>query len=163
MRAWLTGLALGAPMLAIAVAATAARKTPYWASLDAGEVMMRTGPGRNFPAEWLYKRSGLPVKVVKTYSVQRAEWRRIQDPDGAEGWVQANLLTDARTALITGDVRPLRDKPAAGAAIVWRAEPGVVGRVSQCAKGWCLFDARGRTGFVEVAHIFGVGTDETIP
>ncbi len=160
-RGRLASLALMA--MAVAMPATAARKTPYWAALDAGEVMMRTGPGRNFPAEWLYKRKGLPVKVVKTYSVQRAEWRRIQDPDGAEGWVQANLLTDARTALVIGDVRPLRDKPAAGAAIVWRAEPGVVGRVSQCANGWCLFDARGRVGFVEVAHIFGVGAAETLP
>jgi SH3-like domain-containing protein len=159
MRAWLWGLA----MLAVAVPATAARKTPYWASLNAGEVMMRKGPGRNFPADWLYKRSGLPVKVIKTYSVQRSEWRRIQDPDGTEGWVQANLLTDQRTALVTGDVRPLREKPVASAAIVWRAEPGVVGKVSQCTKGWCLFDARGRAGYVEVAHLFGVGTDEELP
>jgi SH3-like domain-containing protein len=143
--------------------AFAAKKTPYWASLNASEVMMRKGPGRNFPAEWLYKRKGLPVKVVKTYKAQHAEWRRIQDPDGAEGWVQANLLTETRAALVIGDVRPLRDKPVADAAIVWRAEPGVVGKVSQCAKGWCLFDARGRAGYIEVAHLFGVGADEKLP
>lgn len=143
--------------------ALAAKKTPYWASLNASEVMMRKGPGRNFPAEWLYKRKGLPVKVVKTYKAQHAEWRRIQDPDGAEGWVQANLLTEARAGLVIGDVRPLRDKPVADAPIVWRAEPGVVGKVSQCAKGWCLFDARGRAGYIEVAHLFGVGADEKLP
>ncbi len=152
-----------AAVLIATTPATAARKLPYWASLNATEVMMRTGPGRNFPADWLYKRKGLPVKVVKTYKAQHAEWRRIQDPDGAEGWVQANLLTDARAGLVTGDVRPLRDKPNAAAAIVWRAEPGVVGKVSQCAGGWCLFDARGRAGYIEVAHLFGVGTDEKLP
>lgn len=143
--------------------ALAAKKTPYWASLNASEVMMRKGPGRNFPAEWLYKRKGLPVKVVKIYKAQHAEWRRIQDPDGAEGWVQANLLTEARSGLVIGDVRPLRDKPVADAAIVWRAEPGVVGKVSQCAKGWCMFDASGRAGYIEVAHLFGVGADEKLP
>ncbi len=143
--------------------ALGAKKTPYWASLNASEVMMRKGPGRNFPADWLYKRKGLPVKVVKAYKAQHAEWRRIQDPDGAEGWVQANLLTEARSGLVTGDVRPLRDKPAADAGIVWRAEPGVVGKISQCAKGWCLFDARGRAGYIEVAHLFGVGADEKLP
>lgn len=143
--------------------ATAAKKLPYWASLNATEVMMRTGPGRNFPADWLYKRKGLPVKVVKTYKAQHAEWRRIQDPDGAEGWVQANLLTDARSGMVIGDVRPLRDKPDAAAAIVWRAEPGVVGKVSQCSGGWCLFDARGRGGYIEVAHLFGVGAGEKLP
>ena len=146
-----------------ATPAMAAKKLPYWASLNAGEVMMRKGPGRNFPADWLYKRKGLPVKVVKAYKAEHAEWRRIQDPDGAEGWVQANLLSDKRSALIVGDVRPLRDKPAADAAIVWRAEPGVVGTISQCAKGWCLFDARGRAGYIEIAQLFGVAADEKLP
>jgi SH3-like domain-containing protein len=150
-------------LMAGATPALAAKKMPYWASLNAGEVMMRKGPGRNFPADWLYKRKGLPVKVVKAYKAEHAEWRRIQDPDGAEGWVQANLLSEKRSALVVGDVRPLRDKPSPGAAIVWRAEPGVVGNISQCAKGWCLFDARGRAGYIEVSQLFGVAADETLP
>jgi len=143
--------------------ALAARKMPYWASLDAGEVMMRKGPGRNFPADWLYRRKGLPVKVVKAYKAEHAEWRRIQDPDGAEGWVQANLLSDKRSALVIGDVRPLREKPAAGSPIVWRAEPGVVGSVRQCANGWCHLDVQGRAGFIQTTQLFGVAADEQLP
>jgi SH3-like domain-containing protein len=143
--------------------ALAARKMPYWASLGAGEVMMRKGPGRNFPADWLYRRKGLPVKVVKAYKAEHAEWRRIQDPDGAEGWVQANLLSDKRSALVIGDVRPLREKPAAGSPIVWRAEPGVVGRVRQCANGWCHLDVQGRAGFIQTTQLFGVAADEQLP
>mgnify|MGYP000025760609 CR=1 FL=1 len=159
MRTWLfvTCVALAT------TPATAAKKLPYWASLDAGEVMMRSGPGRNFPGQWLYKRQGLPVKVVKIYKSGTNEWRRVQDPDGTEGWMQANLLSDRRTALVTGAVRPLRAKPAPDAPIVWRAEPGVVGRVSQCGGGWCSFDARGRAGFVEITHLFGVTADEKLP
>jgi len=163
VRARLIGTLVAIGLLSSATPALAAKKVPYWASLSAGEVMMRTGPGRNFPAEWLYKRRGLPVKVVKVYKAEHAEWRRIQDPDGAEGWVQANLLSDRRTALVVGDVRPLREKPSADAPVVWRAEPGVVGSVSQCAKGWCLFDARGRAGFVEITQLFGVAADEALP
>ncbi|MEP6785275.1 MAG: SH3 domain-containing protein [Sphingomonadales bacterium] len=124
---------------------------------------MRTGPGRNFPAEWLYKRRGLPVKVVKTYTVAHAEWRRVQDPDGAEGWMQANLLSDQRTGLVTGDVRPLHEKPNAASPVVWRAEPGVVGKVMQCANGWCNLDVGGKKGFIEIANLFGVAADETLP
>jgi len=157
-------MALVAPALvAVATPTLAAKKMPYWASLNAGEVMMRKGPGRNFPADWLYKRKGLPVKVVKAYKAEHAEWRRIQDPDGAEGWVQANLLTEKRSALIVGDVRPLRQKPAPDSPIVWRAEPGVVGSISQCANGWCLFDAKGRVGYVEISQLFGVAADEKLP
>lgn len=151
-------------LLAIATTpALAAKKLPYWASLGAGEVMMRSGPGRNFPGQWLYKRAGLPVKVIKVYKSGTNEWRRVQDPDGTEGWMQANLLSDKRSALVVGAVRPLRQKPALDAAIVWRAEPGVVGRVGQCGGGWCALDVRGRTGFVEVGHVFGVDADEKLP
>jgi SH3-like domain-containing protein len=141
----------------------AARKMPYWASLNAGEVMMRKGPGRNFPADWLYQRKGLPVKVIKAYKAEHAEWRRIQDPDGAEGWVQANLLSEKRSAIVVGDVRPLREKPAAGSQILWRAEPGVVGSISMCANGWCRLDVRGRAGFIETTQLFGVAADEQLP
>lgn len=134
------------------------RPVPYWASIAAGEARMRTGPGRNFPATWLYQRRWLPVKVVATYPA----WRKIEDPDGTQGWMQANLLSEERTAMIVGDIRPLRAEPQAGAKIVWRAEPGVVGRVSRCEEGWCRFDVNGREGYVEVAHIWGVGPGEEV-
>jgi SH3-like domain-containing protein len=147
----------------LAAPAAALARTPYWASLGAGEVMMRKGPGRNFPADWLFKRRGLPVEVVKVYKDGTAEWRRIRAPDGTEGWVQANLLSRQRTALVTGGVRPLRERPDRSAPVVWRAEPGVVGRLSRCARGWCNLDVGGRQGFVEVAHLHGVGPDETLP
>lgn len=130
----------------------AAAKQPYWASISAGQAKMRTGPGRQFPASWLYQRANLPVKVLETYP----NWRRIEDPDGTIGWMQANLLSEDRTALVIGEVRPLREAPDASARIIWRAEPGVVGKLSECSRGWCKLDVRGRMGFVETSHIWGV-------
>lgn len=141
----------------------AGRKVPYWASLRASEVMMRTGPGRNFPGEWLYKRAGLPVKVIKTYAVAHSEWRQIEDPDGTQGWVQANLLSDQRTALVAREVRPLHERPDAESPVTWRAEPGVVGKISACANGWCHLDVRGQAGFVREADVFGVEPGEVMP
>jgi SH3-like domain-containing protein len=69
--------------------------------------------------------------------------------------MQANLLSDKRTAIVRDDVRPMREKPNADARIVWRAEPGVVGKISDCANGWCKFDVTGRLGYIEAAHIWG--------
>ena len=145
--------------LALPGVALADRKPPYWASITAGKARMRSGPGRQFPATWLYQRPGLPVKVVETYP----NWRKVEDPDGASGWVQGNLLSDTRTAIVTGGVHEMRGSAAPDAPVVWRAEPGVVGTVSQCARGWCLFDVKGRSGYIEVAHIWGVGADERVP
>ena len=131
--------------------AVAQKKVPYWASVSAGEAKMRTGPGRQFPASWVYKRANLPVRVVESYP----NWRKVEDPDGTRGWMQANLLSDTRTAIVRGEIRPLRETPNGAAKIIWRAEPGVVGKLTDCNKGWCKLDVNGRMGFVETAHIWG--------
>lgn len=148
------GLVAASAALALAMPATIAeaqRKAPYWGSISAGKARMRTGPGQQFPASWLYQRPGLPVKVLQTYP----NWRKIEDPDGTQGWMQANLLSDTRTALIKGDVQELLEKPSNGARVLWRAEPGVVGKISDCARGWCKFDVLGRMGYIEIANIWG--------
>jgi SH3-like domain-containing protein len=135
-----------------------ARPTPYWASLSAGQARLRTGPGRNYPASWLYQRQGLPIRVIEVYP----GWRKIRDPEGVEGWMITNLLSAQRTAMITGATVALLDSPRSGARTIWRAQPGVVGRISRCADGWCRFDASGRAGYVEAAHLWGVGPTETV-
>lgn len=155
-------LALAALFGLTASAATAqdARKTPYWASISAGEAMMRTGPGRNYPAVWLYRRADLPIKVIEVYP----SWRKIQDPEGTTGWMLVNLLSDTRTALVTGDApRPIRKAATPDSDILYRAEPGVVGRLSQCDEDWCRIDIQGRAGFIDTAHIWGLDAGETLP
>lgn len=134
------------------------KKPPYWASIVPNQARIRTGPGRNFPAIWQYQRSGLPVKVVATFPA----WRKIQDPEGAQGWMQANMLSEDRTGMVMGEIRPLRGRPEAGAAVVWRAAPGVVGKLRGCSEGWCDFDVKGRRGWIEAAHLWGVAAGETV-
>ena len=139
--------------------AQAKRQTPYYASLGAGRARMRTGPGRSYPASWLYVRADLPVKVVEIFK----EWRKVEDPGGTQGWMLGGLLSERRTAYVTRGIAELHDKPSAGARVLWRAEPGVVGRVSQCSTGWCRFDVKGQAGYVEVARLWGVDPEETLP
>ncbi|HEV2817862.1 MAG TPA: SH3 domain-containing protein [Allosphingosinicella sp.] len=135
------------------------RQTPYWASIASGRAMMRTGPGRNYPGTWEYRRADLPIRVIEVYR----EWRKIRDPDGTTGWMLVSLLSNQRTAIVRGDgPRPLHEAPDAASPVRYRAEPGVVGRVSRCAGGWCQFDVRGRGGYIQVAQIWGVDPGETI-
>lgn len=139
--------------------AQATKKTPYFASISAGRARMRTGPGRIYPTSWLYVRAGLPVRVLTTYK----EWRKVEDPDGARGWMLGNLLSDLRTGYVKGMIAQLRERPASTAKMVWRVEPGVVGRLSECADGWCRFDVGGRSGYVETSRLWGVADDEVLP
>jgi SH3-like domain-containing protein len=120
---------------------------------------MRTGPGRNYPMTWIYRRTDLPIKVVETYP----NWRKVRDPDGTTGWMLQRLLSDTRTALVTGaEPRPLHETPRESSRVKYRAEPGVVGRISKCAGGWCLFDVAGRQGYIRQDHIWGVEPGETL-
>ena len=96
----------------------------------------------------------MPVIVVATYP----NWRKVQDPDGTQGWIQATLLKEDRGGLVRGSsVAELRDAPEQGGKVVWRAEPGVVGKISECAKGWCKLDVGGRAGYVEDGRLWGAG------
>ena len=151
------GLALG---LAVGPAqAQDERRTPYWASISAGKAMMRTGPGQNYPATWLYVRADLPIRVIETYP----NWRKVRDPDGTTGWMLQRLLSDTRTALVTGaEPRPMRQDPAADSPVRFLAEPGVVGRLSKCGGGWCLLDVRGRQGYIRTDHVWGLDPGGTL-
>jgi SH3-like domain-containing protein len=135
------------------------RATPYWASISAGKAMMRTGPGQNYPATWLYVRADLPIRVVETYP----NWRKVSDPEGTTGWMLQRLLSDRRTGLVTGDdPRPLREDPGEESRIRYLAEPGVVGRVSKCARNWCLFEVGARQGYIRQDQIWGVEPGEKL-
>ena len=146
--------------LTLAVPATAQDKpVPYWASIASGEAMMRTGPAKNYPGTWLYKRRDLPVRVLKRHE----SWRLIEDPDGARGWMLATLLSDRRTAVVRGSgPRPIHERPAETSRVAYNAEPGVVGRIEDCKSGWCHIQIGKRAGHIRIADLWGVSDGETV-
>jgi SH3-like domain-containing protein len=151
-------LALAIVLIAPSAQAQQQRKTPYWASIAANEAMMRTGPGKNYPAVWKYRRGDLPIRVVEVYP----SWRKIQDPDGTTGWMLVNLLSDQRTALVIGsEPQPMHEKAEAASKVLFLAQPGVVGRLSDCAGGWCRFDVKGRRGYIRIEGIWGLDPGES--
>ena len=149
----------GMTMLLSTPAAAQEKQPPYWASIASGEAMTRTGPGKNYPGIWLYKRRDLPVRVLKRYE----HWRLIEDPDGARGWMLATLLSDRRTALVKGgEPRPIRTEPNEGARARYLAQPGVVGRIADCRNGWCRMEIGRREGHIRMSDIWGVGPNELV-
>lgn len=152
-------VAIGLLLPLAAVPAQPARETPYWASISSGRAMMRTGPGRNYPGTWLYVRPDLPIQVVEVYQ----SWRKVRDPDGTVGWMLVNLLSDTRTAIVRGEgPAPMHETADAASPVRFRAEPGVVGRISRCNPGWCRFAVGGRNGYIQTSRIWGVTPDETL-
>ena len=74
---------------------------PRFVSFRAGKINLRSGPGMNFPIEWVYQRRHMPVEVIAEYDT----WRKIRDWQGTVGWVHQSMLDGSRYALITGGVR----------------------------------------------------------
>ena len=127
---------------------------PYWATLRWDTVNMRKGPSQDFPIDWVYKRKGLPVQVIRT----RESWRLVVDPEGTQGWIERSQLSPKLGALIVGeDVAELREAPNVQAAILWRAEPGVVAELLRCRDSFCEIDVGGRSGWVRRIRIWGSG------
>lgn len=151
---WLTSLAL--PFASIATPAAAQdREVPYWASIRVEEVNMRVGPGGTYRIAWVYHRKQLPLRVLRL----KEGWRLVEDPDGAQGWVLGQFLSLDRTAIVTGQgPAEMRAKGSAGGKLMWRIEPGVVGKLGDCEAGWCRFAVGAHVGFVEQARLWGAGT-----
>ena len=77
---------------------------PRFVSLRAAEVNMRTGPGVQYPVEWVYRRQALPMEVIAEYGT----WRKVRDWQGTQGWVHQSMLGGRRTLIVTGKVRTVR-------------------------------------------------------
>jgi len=158
-RIILSILVAGAALVQTGAEAQRERQPPYWVSLQANDALMRSGPAQTYPAVWRYVRRGLPMRVVAT----QPSWRKLQDPNGGTGWVMVRLLSDIRTALVTGtERRPMHEQPSEGSRVRYLAQPGVVGRIENCEAGWCELDVSGRRGFIRAAHIWGVDPNETV-
>lgn len=132
------------------------KQPPYWASISVDEARMRVGPSLDYPSNWVYRRKGLPVRVIQIHS----NWRKIEDPSGTQGWVHVRLLSDAGTAIVERSEASIHDKRSDASPQLYRAEKGVVGKVSDCSGGWCLFDVGGKRGFVHTGDIWGATSEK---
>lgn len=135
-----------------APAAAQQADVPYWASLTANKVNMRVGPARDYRIAWIYRRDELPIKVVRLHE----GWRLVEDPDGERGWILSRFLSRRRTAVVRERVAEMREGPGSG-RLMWRLEPGVIGRLGDCADEWCRIEVRGRSGYVPADQLWGDG------
>jgi SH3-like domain-containing protein len=148
----------GAP--AAAAEGEASLPVPRFVSLHSDKVNLRTGPGRQYPIDWVLTRKDMPVQIT----AQVEHWRRIRDWEGTTGWVQEHMVVGKRTVIVNkGGVHPLYQRPDPGALVVARAEPGVVARLAECRGAWCRVETDDIGGWMRRTDIWGVFPDETVP
>jgi SH3-like domain-containing protein len=131
---------------------------PRFVSLKTNEGNVRRGPGLTHRVDWVFTRAGMPLRITAEYE----NWRRVEDRDGAGGWIHYSLLSGVRSVLISEDMAEFRDLPDRAADVVAQAEYGVVAKLLECAPNWCRINADGEKGWVEKAMLWGVEAGEVV-
>ena len=127
---------------------------PRFVSLKFNNINGRAGPDRSYPVRWVYKRKGLPVRVV----AETEEWRRIEDPDGSISWVHKRMLDGRRTGIVRPqrDTRVgLHDRPDSTTRVTAWVADGVIGEILDERPGWRHIRAGRFRGWIPAAELWG--------
>ena len=154
----LTCLPLLAPPALAQSRGTETLPIPRYVSLRSDEVNIRTGPGVQYPVEWVFTRRSMPVEVVEQFEY----WRKIRDIEGTTGWVHQSMLSGKRFVIVTGEVRSLRRKPEPNAPEAARLEPGVIGQILECEGKFCRIEAGGIKGWLARSEFWGTYPNEMV-
>lgn len=129
---------------------------PRYVSMKAAEGNVRRGPSLTHRIDWVFKRRGMPLQITAEYG----NWRKVQDRDGAGGWVHYALLSGVRTVLIESEMLPVYARPDPNAPINAHFETGVVARLGSCSLDWCRISAGGYRGWTLKSNLWGVDPAE---
>lgn len=129
---------------------------PRYVSLKGEEGNVRRGPSLSHRIDWVFRHAGMPLRVVGEFG----HWRRVEDRDGAGGWVHYRLLSGVRTAIIQQDMVELRSRPDLNAGVIAMAEGGAIVKLNECERDWCRVSGAGAKGWLPKNTIWGVDAEE---
>ena len=104
---------------------------------------------------------GTPLEVI----VPVEGWVKVKDVDGTFGWVEKKGLAERRMLIVRPPAAEVRASADEKAALVFRAEPGVLlelaepvtSAASAAVPGWVKAKhPDGQSGFVRITQVFGL-------
>lgn len=140
---------------------------PRFVSLKSDEVNLRTGPGKDYPTQWVFRRAGLPVEVLQEFE----NWRQVRDAEGVTGWVNQALLSGRRTAqVLPWEIKPgvetpkleLKANDSERSDATALVEAGVIANLQSCDSRWCYVTVESYRGYVEQKKLWGIYPGEVI-
>lgn len=129
---------------------------PRYVSLKASESNVRRGPSLTHRIDWIYKRRDMPLEIT----AEHGHWRRVQDSDGAGGWVHYSLLSGVRTVLVQQDMLELHARADENAPVTAKLALGVIAYLGDCVEAWCVLEAGGYEGWAPKTAVWGVDPEE---
>lgn len=138
---------------------------PRYASLRSNLVNSRSGPGKRYPIEWVYKEKKAPVEIIQAFEYQKELWYKIRDWEDSESWVHHSMVSKNRTAKVINDgLNNVYAKDNYEAKIVAKAENGAVADIKKCPRGseFCLLKFKTEEGWMPKKLLFGMYEDEIV-
>ena len=83
-------------LLGLDLSLQAAENENSWGSLKYNKTYLRTGPSKDNKVIWVYKRKGLPIKVIR----KKDDWYLILLPGNQKGWINSSQFSKKKMALI---------------------------------------------------------------
>lgn len=132
---------------------------PRFVSLRSDKAFIRSGPAMRYPVKWVLKKSGMPLEIIQEFD----HWRKIRTIEADEGWIHKSLLSGKRTFMVnTSDLVPMRQEGEAGAKMLARLEPYVIGDIEECLGDWCKVSTGGYKGWIKRNFLWGVYESEEL-
>ncbi len=150
--ALIIGLLSSSPAMAADRGSVTNLPLPRFVSMKASEGNVRRGPSLSHRIDWVYKRRNMPLQIT----AEHEHWRRVQDRDGAGGWVHYSLLSGVRTAIVEVDLLNLYARPDSSTQVNAQLALGVVAEVRECLPDWCELSAGGYRGWARKGSYWGV-------
>ena len=107
-------------------------KIPRMVSLKKSLVFMRTGPGKEYPVKFEFKKIKYPFKIIAEYN----NWRQVETFNNISGWIHTQLLSSLKTGLILKTTL-LYQSPLKLVNPKAKLLPHLLVKIKNCDTEWC--------------------------
>ena len=128
-------------------------KIPRVVSLKNSLTYMRSGPGKNYPIIFEFRKKGYPLKIIAEYN----NWRKVNTHNNITGWVHTQLLSSLSTGIIIKDTF-LKKKPSNSSKAKAKLLKNLLVNIKSCKLNWCSIEIiknKVFLGWVEKRSIWG--------
>ena len=128
-------------------AAYANKNSSSWASLKYNKTYLRTGPSKDNKVIWVYKRKGLPLKILR----KKNEWNEVLLPSSQKGWINSSQISKKRNVIVQNkkslsDMALSKQKQITvtdkNSKTIAYVQEGVIATLNKCKKDLCEIELK---------------------
>jgi len=123
------------------------KNSSSWASLKYNKTYLRTGPSKDNKVIWVYKRKGLPLKILR----KKNEWNEVLLPSSQKGWINSSQISKKRNVIIQNkkslsDMALSKQKQITvtdkNSKTIAYVQEGVIATLNKCKKDLCEIELK---------------------